>query len=219
MMMIIIYLMINAPLALTPDELLTTTRSVRRRLDLDRPVEPEVLAECLELALQAPSGSNRQAWHWLFVTDPATKQALAELYREGFAAAYGPEVVGEMTGQQRRMWESARYLADSFDRVPVILLPCQWGRPDHVGVAEQAAYWGSLLPAVWSFMLALRSRGLGSAWTTLHLSREREAAALLGIPYERCAQAAMVPVAYTRGLEFKPGPRKPTAGIVHWDYW
>lgn len=211
--------MISIPLALTPDELLTTTRSVRRRLDLNRPVGPEVLAECLELALQAPSGSNRQTWHWVFVTDPARKQALAGLYRESFAAAYGPEVVGEMTGQQRRMWESARYLAGSFDRVPVILIPCQWGRPESAAVAEQAAYWGSLLPAVWSFMLALRSRGLGSSWTTLHLSREQEAAALLGIPYERCAQAAMVPIAYTRGLEFKPGPRKPTAGIVHWDNW
>ncbi|HTZ91333.1 MAG TPA: nitroreductase family protein [Streptosporangiaceae bacterium] len=204
---------------LTPDELLTTTRSVRRRLDLDRPVEHDVLTECLELALQAPSGSNRQAWHWVFVTDPAQKEALAELYRECFTAAYGPDVVPEMTQTEQRMWLSARYLADNFSRAPVILIPCQWGRPDTESVPGQAAYWGSLLPAVWSFMLALRSRGLGSAWTTLHLHRERDAAELLGIPYARCAQAAMIPIAYTKGLEFRPGPRKPSAEIVHWDRW
>jgi nitroreductase len=209
----------STAISLTPDELLTTTRSVRRRLDLDRPVSPSVLTECLELALQAPSGSNRQAWHWVFVTDPALKNALADIYRECFAAAYGPDVVPDMTDVERRMWLSARYLADNFGRVPVILIPCQWGRPDAASQAQQASYWGSLLPAVWSFMLALRSRGLGSAWTTLHLQREREAADLLGIPYTRCAQAAMVPIAYTRGLEFKPGPRKPTASILHWNHW
>jgi nitroreductase len=208
----------NVP-ALGPDELLTTTRSVRRRLDLDRPVAPELLTECLELALQAPSGSNRQAWHWVFVTDPALKRELADLYRQCFEAAYGPDVVPGMTDAERRMWLSARYLADNFDRVPVILIPCQWGRPDSASLAGQASYWGSLLPAVWSFMLALRSRGLGSAWTTLHLNREREAAELLGIPYARCAQAAMIPVAHTRGLEFKPGLRKPSDTIVHWDRW
>ena len=210
----------NSPAnCLTPDELLTTTRSVRRRLDLDRAVEREVLIECLDLALQAPSGSNRQAWHWVFVTDPAVKGALADLYQECFAAAYGPGVVPEMTEGEQRMWLSARYLADNFGRVPVIGVPCQWGRPDTASLPEQAAYWGSLLPAVWSFMLALRSRGLGSAWTTLHLDREQEAAQLLGIPYARCAQAAMIPIAYTRGLDFKPGPRKPSAAIVHWDRW
>ena len=209
----------SAAISLTPDELLTTTRSVRRRLDLDRPVGPSVLTECLELALQAPSGSNRQAWHWVFVTDPVRKTALADIYRECFGAAYGPDVVPDMTDVERRMWLSARYLADNFGRVPVILIPCQWGRPDAASQAQQASYWGSLLPAVWSFMLALRSRGLGSAWTTLHLQREREAADLLGIPYTRCAQAAMVPIAYTRGLEFKPGPRKPTASILHWNHW
>lgn len=219
MMMITIGIMSQPSIAFTPDELLTTTRSVRRRLDLDRAVEPEVLTECLELALQAPSGSNRQAWHWVFVTDPATKRDLGGLYQDCFTDAYGPGVVPQMTETERRMWLSARYLADNFGRVPVILIPCQWGRPDGTAVPEQASYWGSLLPAVWSFMLALRSRGLGSAWTTLHLGREQEAARLLGIPYERCAQAAMIPIAYTAGQDFKRGPRKPTDKIVHWDRW
>lgn len=206
-------------LDLTPDELLTTTRSVRKRLDLDRPVERSAVEECLQLALQAPSGSNRQAWHWVFVDDTETKARLGEIYLDCFTQAYGPDVVPEMTDQEKRMWMSARYLADTFPKVPVILIACQWGRTDSAGVAEQAGYWGSLLPAVWSFMLALRSRGMGSAWTTLHLNRERDAAEVLGIPYERCAQGGMFPVAYTTGTDFKPGPRKESDRIIHWNRW
>jgi nitroreductase len=206
-------------LQLDPDQLLTTTRSVRKRLDFDRPVPREVILECLELALQAPSGSNRQAWHWIFVSDPDTKMRLADIYRDCFVAAYGPEVVPEMTEQEQRMWMSARYLADHFQDVPTILIPCQWGRADEASSAFAAGYWGSLLPAVWGFMLALRSRGLGSAWTTLHLNREKDAAEVLGIPFERCAQGGMFPVAYTVGTDFKPGPRKAMDTIVHWDRW
>lgn len=206
-------------LDLTLDQLLTTTRSVRKRLDFDRPVNKETVEECVRIAIQAPSGSNSQAWHWVFVTDPDRKRALGELYREGFIAAYGPDVVPEMTDLEKKMWLSARYLADNFNRVPVMMVPCQWRRIDGAANAEQAAYWGSLLPAVWNFMLALRGRGLGSAWTTLHLSHEREAAEILNIPYERCAQAGLFPVAYTVGTEFKPGPRKSLDGIVHWETW
>ena len=206
-------------LDLTPDQLLTTTRSVRKRLDFDRPVEREVVNECLRVALQAPSGGNRQAWHWVFVTDPEKKRAITEYYREAFVQAYGPDVVPEMTDTQRRMWLSARYLADNFDRVPIMLIPCQWNRVEGERNAVQAGYWGSLLPAVWSFMLALRSRGLGSAWTTLHLEHEREVADLLGIPYERCTQGGLFPIAYTKGTDFKPGARNAAEGIVHWDAW
>lgn len=206
-------------LNLSPDQLLSTTRSVRRRLDLDRPVERAVVEECLNLALQAPSGSNRQAWHWVFVSEPSLKKAIASHYRKAFDAAYGPAAVPEMTETQRRMWLSARYLADNFSQVPLMLIPCNWGRVDGADNPAQAAYWGSILPAVWSFMLALRSRGLGSAWTTLHLRYEREVAELLGIPYERCAQAGLFPIAYTIGTSFKPGPRKPLDGLVHWDRW
>lgn len=206
-------------LDLTPDELLTTTRSVRKRLDLDRPVERSVVEECLALALQAPSGGNRQAWHWFFVTDRAKKAAIAEHYRQSFLEVYGPDVVPEMTDAEKRMWMSARYLADRFADVPVMLIPCQWRRVDQATVREQASYWGSLLPAVWSFMLALRSRGLGSAWTTLHLDREKEVAGILGIPYDRCTQGGLFPVAYTIGTDFKSGPRQSLEGIVHWDSW
>ena len=206
-------------LELTPDELLTTTRSVRKRLDLARPVDRSVIEECLSLALQAPSGANRQAWHWVFVTDAEKKAAIAEHYRESFVKVYGPDVVPEMTDAEKRMWMSARYLADHFAEVPVMLIPCQWRRVDQASVLEQAGYWGSLLPAVWSFMLALRSRGLGSAWTTLHLDREKEVAEILGIPYGGCTQAGLFPVAYTIGTDFKTGPRKSLEGIVHWDSW
>lgn len=206
-------------LELSPDELLTTTRSVRKRLDFDRPVERSVIEECLALALQAPSGSNRQAWHWVFVTDQAKKTAIAGIYRDCFVAVYGPDVVPSMTEREKRMWNSARYLADHFDEVPVMLIPCQWERVEGASNQRQASYWGSVLPAVWGFMLALRSRGLGSAWTTLHLAREQEVAEILGIPYERCAQAGLFPVAYTVGTDFKAGPRKPLDTIVHWDSW
>lgn len=155
----------------------------------------------------------------MLVTDPDKKTAVADLYRDAFADAYGSDVVPEMTDTERRMWLSARYLADHFDKVPIMLIPCQWRRVDGQGNATQAGYWGSLLPAVWSFMLALRSRGLGSAWTTLHLQHEREVADLLAIPYERCAQGGLFPIAYTKGTDFKSGPRKPLDGLVHWDTW
>jgi nitroreductase len=162
---------------------------------------------------------NNQRWHWVLVSDRAKKTALADLYRQSFDAVYTADVVGAMSEDHRRIHESARYLADNFARAPVIVIPCQWRRADGAAVREQAGFWGSLLPAVWSFMLALRSRGLGSCWTALHLDREKAAASLLGIPYERCTQAGMFPVAYTIGTQFKPAARTPLEKVVHWDTW
>jgi nitroreductase len=205
-------------LNLTNDELLSTTRSVRKRLDLERPVERAVLQECVELAIQAPSGSNIQRWHWVFVEDAAKKQALADLYNRVFSVAYSQDTMHQFDASGRRIYDSARYLAEHLHEVPVLLVPCQWGRPAD-GVPAGAGYWGSILPAVWSFMLALRSRGLGSAWTTMHLAFEREAAELLGIPFERCAQAGLFPVAYTIGTDFKRVPRANVDAIMHWDAW
>jgi nitroreductase len=204
---------------MTADTLLTTTRTVRRRLDFERPVERHVLEECLSLAVQAPSGMNNQRWHWVFITDPAKKAAVAGAYLASFRAVYTPDVVAGMDAPQLRIHDSARYLAENIGRAPVLLVPCQWRRVDGAGTFQQAGFWGSLLPAVWSFQLALRSRGLGSAWTTLHLNREREVAGVLGIPYERCTQAGLFPVAYTIGTEFKSGPRKDLDSVVHWDGW
>jgi nitroreductase len=214
-------------LNLDPDQLLTTTRSVRKRLDLERPVEREVIEECLEVAIQAPTGSNMQGWHWVFVTDPAKKQALADMYNESFrpyaamrTADVSPYKEGDTRGERAELVrDSATYLADHLHEVPVMMIPCHWGRVDGADNTTQAGYWGSLLPAAWSFMLALRARGLGSAWTTLHLPKEREAAELLGIPYERVAQGGLFPIAYTKGTEFKKAKREPIAKIIHWDTW
>ena len=212
-------------LELSADELLSTTRSVRKRLDLERPVERSVIEECLELAIQAPTGSNTQGWHWVVVTDDDLKAQIAEHYAAGFdpyfASAGASYDADDPRGQrQAAVSSSARYLRDHFHEVPAMLIPCQWGRvPEGAPSIAHAGYWGSLLPAVWSFMLALRSRGLGSAWTTLHLVREREVADLLGIPYETCTQAGLFPIAYTKGTDFKRASRIPAAEVTHWNGW
>lgn len=215
-----------ATLDLTADELLSTTRAVRKRLDLTRPVERSVLEECLTLAQQAPSGSNRQGWHFVVVTDPAKRAALAEIYRVGwqrYAAASAPALSAiadpVRRATQQRVTDSAQYLADHLHEVPVHVVPCVGGRTDGEPASSQAGVWASIIPAVWSFMLAARARGLGTAWTTLHLGGEQEAAEVLGIPYETVMQVALIPVSYTKGTEFKPGPRAPLETMVHWEGW
>jgi nitroreductase len=207
-------------LDLSSDELLSTTRTVRKRLDLTRPVEREVIEECIDLALQAPNGSNRQPWHFIVVTDAEKRAALADLYRQG----YYPYRAARNTGQpvpdeRRRIASSSDYLAEHMHEVPVLVVPAIEGRTDEAPIVQQAGTWGSVLPATWSFMLAARARGLGTAWTTLHLVHEREAAEVLGIPYDRIMQAALIPVAYTIGTDFRRGPRVPDDDLVHWERW
>ncbi len=205
------------------DELLSTTRAVRKRLDLDKPVPREVINECLELAVQAPTGSNTQGWRWLVVEDAGKRQALADLYRKG-AEAYltGAAAQAEEEGgnaQTLRVYDSAMYLMDHLHEVPVHLIPCVQGRPpEGTPMVMLGGLFGSIFPAVWSFQLALRARGLGSALTTLHLIHEQEAAELLGIP-DDVMQVALLPVAYTKGTDFKRAARPPVAGITHWDTW
>jgi nitroreductase len=213
-----------ALLSLTPDELLTTTRSVRKRLDFSRPVEPEVIRECLEIALQAPTGGNRQQWHFVVVTDPAKRQALGDIYRRGwevYRAGGPPRVVDETPRGQtlQRVINSSEYLAAHMHEAPVLLIPCIRGRLEGKSSVEQAGTWGSILPAAWSFMLAARARGLGTTWTTIHLFFEQDAAQALGIPYGKITQAAMIPVAYTKGEDFSPAPREPLDTVVHWNQW
>lgn len=196
------------------DHLLTTTRSVRKRLDLERPVEPALLQECIDLAIQAPDGGNLGLYHFLVVTDPEKRMAIASCYRQAFAAyletrkdAYG-----------KRMYDSASYLAEHFHEVPVHIIACTEGRVEEGGPFLQATRYGSILPAAWSLMLALRSRGLGAAWTTLHLAHEKEVAALLNIP-DHITQGALLPVAYYTGDDFKPGSRIPGRERTYWDTW
>ena len=206
-------------LELTPDELLSTTRAVRRRLDLTRPVEREVLEECLRLAQQAPTASYRQHWHFVVVTDAGKRAALGELWSRVARAYLGARRSAEASGSAARLLASVEHLIDHIGEVPVHVIPCVEGRTDGMPAAAQASTWGSIVPATWSFMLACRSRGLGTAWTTFHLQHEREAAELLGIPYDAVMQAALVPVAYTVGTDFKPGRRAPLETMVHWDAW
>jgi nitroreductase len=211
-------------LDLSVDEVLTTTRSVRKRLDLEKPVPRELLIECLELAIQAPTGSNAQGWQWVFVDDPKKKKALADIYRTA-ATPYldAPKAeFGDLRDDQRPLvTSSAKYLNEHLHEVPVMLIPCLKGRPDGAPAGTSAGFWGSLLPAAWSFMLALRSRGLGSAWTTLHLvgKGEKQAAEVLGIPFEEYSQGGLFPIAYTKGTDFRPAKRLPVEQIVHWDSW
>jgi nitroreductase len=215
-------------LNLSADEVLSTTRAVRKRLDFDRPVERSVIEECLELAVQAPTGSNRQGWQWVMVTDQDKKQALADIYKENFEAyramAEQPSEWADddpRTAQRDKVTDSAIYLTENYHRVPVMMVPCIEGRLDNLPAPATAGAWGSLLPAVWSFMLAARERGLGTAWTTIHLMRggEKKAAELLGIPFETYSQGGLFPIAYTIGTDFKPAKRLPLDPILHWDKW
>ena len=210
-------------LGLSADELLTTTRSVRKRLDFDRPVERSVVLECIDIALQAPTGSNSQGWQWMVIGDAGMKKAVADVYARNFnwytsqpARTYAAS--DTRAERQPLVRSSAVYLAENFHRAPYLVIPLIEGRlGEGLRTFAQASQWGSILPAVWSFVLALRERGLGSAWTTLHLPDEQEVAELLGIPYERYTQAGLFPVAYTKGLDFKAAPRIPATELTHWD--
>ena len=199
------------------DALLSTTRAVRKRLDLERDVPDDVLLECLQLAVQAPTGSNQQGWRWMVVRDPEKKEALAELYREAGGDYLAAAAASADDGtQQGRVLDSANYLAQHLGEVPVLLIPLIIGRLPDSTAFSAAGLMGSILPAVWSFQLALRSRGLGSCLTTLHLAKEQAAADLLGIP-AHMTQAGLLPVAYTKGTDFRPAARPPVHEITYLD--
>jgi nitroreductase len=212
---------------MTVDEALTTTHSVRKRLDFSRPVGREVIEECLTIAQQAPTPSNLQNWQFVVVTDAAKRQALADIYRKGFeiyetlpiAAHNLPFDDPQRKATQARSMSSARYLATHMQEAPVLVVPCIAPRADKEGMVLQSALWGTISQASWSFMLAARARGLGTVWTCLHLFFEEEAATVLGIPYSEVMQAGIIPVAYTRGTRFKPAPREPLSNMVHWEGW
>jgi nitroreductase len=210
---------------LSPDELLTTTRTVRKRLDLSRPVPMSLIRECLEVALQAPSGSNRQGWQWIVVDDPSLRRAIGDIYREQTEAYLASEGSAarlfsddpERAPVQHRVGDSVAWLAEHMGDAPVLMIPCISGPPD-LPAGNQASLWGSLLPAVWNYMLAARLRGLGTAWTTLHLGREKDVADLLGLP-PGVHQGALVPTAFYTGDTFRPAPRVSLDEVLHVNAW
>lgn len=217
----------SALLELTPDEVLATTRAVRRRLDLERPVERGLVEECLALAQQAPNANDEESWRFVVITDAARRAAIAELYRDGWdryereegnAHTRVREDPAEIARWERQI-TSARHLLDHLHEVPVFVIPCVSPRTDTAPIVFQSAVWASIVPAAWSFMLAARVRGLGTCWTSGHLFVEREVAELLGIPFEEVMQAGLIPVAHTKGTDFRPARRAPLDTIVHWDAW
>ncbi len=224
--------MAHEQLGLTNDELLSTTRAVRKRLDFDRPVSMDVIKECMEYAVQAPTGSNAQGWQFVFVTDEAKRQRIGELYNQAFSVYREMPVAihklhmdsedKSLTDSQTRSASSADYLAENMSRAPVLFIPCIAGRTDNeagANIIAQTGTLGSIIPAAWNFMLAARARGLGTAWTTLHLFHEKEIADLIGIPYDDFMQVALIPIAYTKGTDFKPAYRPPVESVMHVDTW
>lgn len=206
----------------TVDHLLTTTRAVRKRLDLERPVEAEIIQECLDIAIQAPTGSNGQHWAFVVITDAEKRAEIARYYGMAWAD-YIKRQTFEGTAvaskeEMQKVGSSAQYLADNYHRVPVMIIPCYRGRVEDVSQVAQASLYGSIAPAAWSLMLALRSRGIGTAWTTLHLNYEREVSDLLNIPADY-TQLALIPAAYYTGDDFQPANRRPASEITYWDNW
>jgi nitroreductase/ketosteroid isomerase-like protein len=216
-----------------PDVMMMTTPSVRLRLDLERPVEREVIERCLDVAVHAPNGSNTQPYKFLCIDDADRKLAIADLYRTAMQEfmdrprTEAPEDnVDRTTERQQRIARSVFHLRDHLHEVPVLCVPIVAGRTDGLGPGAQAertsvfwqsSRWGSVIPTLWSFMLALRSRGLGSAWTTLTLFKEREMADLLGIPFDEWMQVGLFPIAYTKGTEFAVTPREPAVHFLRWN--
>jgi len=200
------------------DELLSTTRSVRKRLDLNRPVGRDVILECIRLAMQAPTASNEQDWRWLVVTDADKRAAIAEIYHSIGAEYLAQAAATASDPQTQRVYQSALGLTETLAKVPVHVIPCLDTRFDGSNLLAAASAWASIIPAGWSFLLALRSRGLGSVWTTMHLAKEREVGELLGIP-ATVTQAALFPVAYTIGNDFRPASRPSAETITFWNTW
>lgn len=218
-----------AQLDLTSDQLLMTTRAVRKRLDFDRPVDDDVIRECVAMAMQSPSGSNKMTMQFVVVKDAAKRTAIGDIYREAFAMYRSMDGVyvgsikkdtDEAQAQQDRVTTSAEYLAENMGQAPALVLACSaGGRTDGAPGLVGASSMGNVLPAMWSFMLAARARGLGTCWTTVALMMEQQVADVLGIPYDEVQQACLSPLAYTKGTDFKPAGRPDPDTIIHWDGW
>ncbi len=212
----------DAPFDLSQtDKLLSTTRAVRKRLDFDRLVDDQTILDCIRISQQAPTGSNTQVWRWVVVTDAEKKKAIAEVYARGavYLEQARAALLDRGAEQTHRVYDSAEYLVTRLHESPALVIPCVIGKPAAGAPAVEAiSIYGSIMPAVWSFMLALRSRGLGTCWTTLHLAEEDTVAEILGIP-EDVQQVALIPVAYTKGTDFKLATRQPPEEITFFNGW
>ena len=215
-------------LPLSPDELLSTTRAVRKRLDFGRPVPDELIRECVELAMQSPSGSNNMTMQFVVVRDPAKRAAIGEIYRQCYAIYSQLDGIyigsidkgaDDANAQQARSATSADFLGERMGDAPALVIACTAGRADGLPAMMAASMFGNVLPAMWSFMLAARARGLGTCWTTIHLMMEQQVAEVVGIPFDSVQQVCLSPLAYTVGTEFKPALRPAADSIVHWDQW
>lgn len=215
------------------DHVLNTTRSVRLRLDLEREVPREIIEECLEIALQAPTGANTQTWRFMVITDPDKKAAVADAYRRGAELYIGDQTGMVRTGvsanrefaaddlrtrQKEGVMSSSMHLLENMHRVPALIIPCIESRFENENAFEQASMYGSILPATWSLMLALRARRIASAWTTLHILYEADVRAALGMP-DDVTQAALLPVAWLKGGELHKAKRLPLSEVAYWDSW
>lgn len=223
---------IHEPVIANVDEVLTTTRAVRRRLDLTRPVPRPIVEECIDLARQAPIAENVEQCRFVVVDDAAARRAVADVYRHAAQdfvltplakraqqRAESGEPPREREPRFERIMASALYLFEHFDEIPALVLVGSEGRPPREGVGAYASgFYGSIYPTVWSFQLALRSRGLGSSLTCIHLHYADELTAALELP-ENFVQVALLPVGYTLGLEFRAAPRLPRGDVVHWNGW
>ncbi|MFN8021853.1 MAG: nitroreductase family protein [Acidimicrobiales bacterium] len=219
----------SSTLPLSPDELLSTTRAVRKRLDFDRPVPDEVIRECVELAMQSPSGSNNMTMQFVVVRDEAKRKAIGEVYRQCYSMYQTMDGVyirtidkGEESAnaQQQRSADSADFLGEHMGDAPALIIPCNaGGRLDSMPAMVTASMAANVMPAMWSFMLAARARGLGTCWTTVHLFMEQAVADIVGIPFDSVQQICLSPLAYTKGTDFKPASRPAADSIIHWDQW
>lgn len=218
-----------ALLPLDPDQLLSTTRAVRKRLDFSRPVPDQLVRECVEMAMQSPSGSNNMTMQFVIVRDEAKRKAIGDIYRQCYSIYQSMDGVyirsidkGDVgaNAQQQRSADSADFLGEHMGDAPVLVIGCTQGaRADGMPGMMVSSIMGNVLPAMWSFMLAARARGLGTAWTTVHLMMEQQVADVLGIPFESVQQVCLSPLAFTQGTDFKPAKRPPADSIIHWDAW
>jgi nitroreductase len=216
-------------LDLNPDQLLSTTRAVRKRLDFDRPVSDDTIRECVAAALQAPSGSNNLTMQFIVVRDPEVKRALGDIYRQCYSIYQSMDGIyirtidkgeADANAQQQRSADSADYLGERMGDAPALIIPCTVGaRTDGQPGMMAASMMANVLPATWSFMLAARARGLGTCWTTVHLMMEQQAAEVLGVPFDSVQQVCLSPLAYTVGTDFKAAKRPDPESIIHWDRW